>query len=275
MSFFCVSKVFTSGMSIILRFSGILSALGMDRETGFRGWANQKISARRGTIQAMSTAPRLSYSQLGEDAVLQSFLPQGQGFYVDIGSGHPVEGSNTYAFYLKGWRGVLVDPIRSNIELSLRVRPGDQCIPALCTSVSGESRTFFEFETYQYSTLSADRAREVEALGHPLKDQYELQTLSVQDLLPRLLPLGPMFWSIDVEGAEMSVLAGNSWDRFLPDLICIEEWQSPLQAPTEVSQYLAGKGYELVAVCGVSSIYRFALQPVETVTSLEATLNSD
>jgi hypothetical protein len=275
MSFFGVPKVFTSGMSIISRTSGILSALGMDPESGFRAWANQKISVRRGTNQALSTAPRLSYSQLGEDAVLQSFLPPGQGFYVDIGSGHPVEGSNTYALYLKGWRGVLVDPIRSNIELSRRVRPGDQCIPALCTSVSGESHMFFEFETYQYSTLSVERASEVEALGHPLKDLYELQALSMQDLLPHLLPSGPMVWSIDVEGAEMAVPTGNSWDRFLPDLICIEEWQSPLLAPTEVSQYLAGKGYELVAVCGVSSIYRLAVQPMETVTAFEATLNSD
>ena len=47
-------------------------------------------------------------SQCEEDEILREFLPGG-GTYVDIGAGEPVQCSNTWAFYERGWRGLLVE----------------------------------------------------------------------------------------------------------------------------------------------------------------------
>ena len=51
-----------------------------------------------------------SYSQFGEDAVLQHLLKKSTGTFVDIGAYHPVLYSNTYAFYRRGWSGIVIDP---------------------------------------------------------------------------------------------------------------------------------------------------------------------
>jgi hypothetical protein len=39
------------------------------------------------------------YSQFGESEILVRYFQDGKGFYLDIGSGDPVRGSNTYFLY--------------------------------------------------------------------------------------------------------------------------------------------------------------------------------
>src|SRR4051812_41063504 len=56
---------------------------------------------------------RPSYAQQGEDLAVASIfglLGVGRPTYLDVGAGDPVEGSNTYLFYERGCRGVLVEP---------------------------------------------------------------------------------------------------------------------------------------------------------------------
>ena len=43
--------------------------------------------------------------------ILASFFEgKKNGFYVDIGAYHPKRYSNTHHFYIRGWRGINVDP---------------------------------------------------------------------------------------------------------------------------------------------------------------------
>lgn len=49
-----------------------------------------------------------SYSQVGQDQWVYDRLGD-RGVFLDIGSGHPVERSNTYGLELVGWVGALVD----------------------------------------------------------------------------------------------------------------------------------------------------------------------
>jgi hypothetical protein len=69
-----------------------------------------------------------SYSQEGEDRVLAHVLDIGRrdpGFYVDVGAHHPQRFSNTYAFYLAGWRGLNIEPRPGSLSLFQRLRPRD------------------------------------------------------------------------------------------------------------------------------------------------------
>ena len=53
-----------------------------------------------------------SFSSDGEDVVLMKYLSRiKKGYYIDIGSHHPVKHSNTFLFYLLGWKGVCIDPL--------------------------------------------------------------------------------------------------------------------------------------------------------------------
>src|SRR5205085_2313829 len=52
-----------------------------------------------------------SFSSAGEDMILRHAIGSDkmEGFYVDVGAYHPVILSNTYFFYLNGWRGINLD----------------------------------------------------------------------------------------------------------------------------------------------------------------------
>jgi hypothetical protein len=51
-----------------------------------------------------------SYAMDGEDIAIQKYVKHtNNGFYVDVGSHHPLQRSNTYLLYQTGWRGINVD----------------------------------------------------------------------------------------------------------------------------------------------------------------------
>ncbi|HKH95889.1 MAG TPA: FkbM family methyltransferase, partial [Beijerinckiaceae bacterium] len=65
----------------------------------------------------------LFYAQNLEDYHLaEAFADQADGFYVDIGAGHPVADNVSFWFYLRGWRGLVVEPQRRLAELYPHVR---------------------------------------------------------------------------------------------------------------------------------------------------------
>lgn len=205
--------------------------------------------------QIRRTYPLKSYSQFGEDIVLQHLLPDQVGTYLDIGSGHPIVGSNSYLLYQRGWSGVLVDPIESNISESKVARPRDICIQAACGQDSTESVTFYEYDIYEYSTTSLERVNELKKLGHFVNNTYTVKSVHVNDLFELIEAKLPLVMCIDVEGREFDILQQIDWNGFVPDFIVVEEWEPPLTRETEISKFLSEHGYRVRGVAGMSSIY--------------------
>jgi ribonucleotide monophosphatase NagD (HAD superfamily) len=68
---------------------------------------------------------QLSYAQNLEDYHLDLvFAGQDAGTYVDVGGGHPVADNVSFWFYLKGWRGLIVEPQRALAEAEAIVCTG-------------------------------------------------------------------------------------------------------------------------------------------------------
>ena len=63
--------------------------------------------------------------------LLRAFGEQPHGFYIDIGAGHPVYDNVSFAFYLRGWRGITVEPNPWLAQLSEAVRPRDIRVQSL------------------------------------------------------------------------------------------------------------------------------------------------
>ena len=62
--------------------------------------------------------PKKSYSMFGEDLIIKKiFKNKKNGFYVDVGCYHPIDGNNTYLLYKKGWTGINIDLNQTSIEL--------------------------------------------------------------------------------------------------------------------------------------------------------------
>ena len=199
----------------------------------------------------------MSFSQFGEDRVLRVLFPESAGTYVDVGAGEPASGSNTYAFYRAGWSGVLIDAVSRYQRWSRVLRPRDDFRLGLCSSASGQTE-FFEFKQAQFSTTDEARATQLIDSGRILAASYPVTSLAIRDLPLTCQPADPCFFSIDVEGAEMSVLDSVDWERTRPAAICIEELEFSLGEPSLVGRYLGDRGYRLEARVGLSSIYLHA-----------------
>ena len=202
---------------------------------------------------------RKSFSLMGEDNVVADFFSSAgvKGNYIDIGSGHPCWGSNTYLLYKRGWTGLLVDPIQTNIRMSKYLRRRDVSI---CAGVGNQQNEllFFQLEPYEFSTFDEETVknrisdRQIRVVG-----KYSVPIIEFGNLpLIRELDFSmPTFLNIDTEGFDFDILKMINLETYPFALICIEEWESPLEGNTKVQDFLAKYRYRLIARLGTSSLY--------------------
>jgi hypothetical protein len=191
-------------------------------------------------------ANRKTFSQSGEDLIISKWFHNEKGRYVDVGSGEPIRGSNSYLFYRKGWRGILIDPIKSNNGANRFLRPSDKSINALIGPKA--SRNFWIFEPYQYSTMDEKVAKDLISFGKiKFVKKAILNTVPLSNIVFESSPTDPTFLTIDVEGVELDVLKSNDWEKFKPRLICTEVWFSETDDKNiSIEGYLAAFGYACV-----------------------------
>ena len=203
-----------------------------------------------------------SYSQEGEDGILRRvFAGQPTGFYVDIGAHHPKRFSNTYSFYLLGWRGINVDPAPGGMRLFNKLRPRDVNVEAAVAN-GHETLTYHEFEEPTLSGFSRPMSLGRDERGpYKIIRQREIKTVTLAEILDEHLPDGQTidFLNIDVEGLELEVLESNDWTKYQPTIIMAEDLgihQMPTNGESPVERLLRQLGYELFAKTVNTLIFR-------------------
>ena len=196
------------------------------------------------------------YSQFGEDAILEKYLKEDKGFYLDIGSGDPVRGSNTYFLYKKGWKGILIDPLTRNIFSSKVIRGKDKIIQGL-VGATNKSYTFFEMYPYEYSTTNDEIVNDlINERRAKLVKKVQLHTYSVSDLRLYITLDQPSLLSVDCEGLDLEVLKTIDLKTMKFRVICAEDFDfNPVSKSSAINHYLIENGYEIVDRAGPSSIY--------------------
>lgn len=195
------------------------------------------------------------YSQTGEDQLLRKYLPENNGSYVDVGSGQPIRGSNTYFFYKLGWNGTLIDPVKFNSRLTKLFRRRDTFVQNIVSSRNIPLK-LYEFYPAEYSTIEKSVAEDLINRGIKLTREVNLNPVSLASFNLTCQPLDPIFLSIDVEGHDLEVLNSNNWFAFKPRVICIEENISDnRQEGSKITNYLMAHGYKFVESTDLSSIY--------------------
>lgn len=196
-----------------------------------------------------------TYSQWGEDVMLKFIFRKGNGTYVDVGSGYPTWGNNTYLFYKRGWKGVLVDPISTNIRLSKLLRRRDVSICSAVGEFAGEI-TIYQFDPSEYTTTQREVYENLLKNENVIfRGEKQVGMTTLREIFTRINIEKPLILSVDTEGYEIQVLRGNDWVRFKPDVICVEEWVNPVHNRTEIRDYLENRGYKLVMYNGLSAVY--------------------
>jgi FkbM family methyltransferase len=194
--------------------------------------------------------PPLSYAQRFEDFYLmRCFGERADGFYIDIGSGHPVYDNVSFAFYLKGWHGITVEPNSWLSRLSRAVRPRDKHIEALVGSSSGRATFYRVHEFHGLSTMIEDHARAALSEFGKSADAIEVPRTTLSALCADAdAPASFDFLKVDVEGAEAQVLKSGDWQRFRPKIVVVEAL-APYTLASAFDQwepFLAGHGYSYV-----------------------------
>lgn len=196
------------------------------------------------------------FSQTGEDKLIAKWLPETFGLYIDVGAGQPVRGSNTYHFYKRGWRGILVEPIANNYWMLKVLRKSDTVIRCLVSTTKGTTN-FYEFVPYEYSTTIPAIAEKLKVRdGVRFIHVLPIKALPLSELAPEMNPEYPTLLSVDVEGADFEVLQSNDWTKTLPRVICVEELDSKnTESNSVIRSYLENLNYTLVATTSLSSIF--------------------
>jgi FkbM family methyltransferase len=164
----------------------------------------------------------ISYAQNCEDVILHRALQSiSKGFYIDVGAGDPELHSVTKAFYDAGWSGINVEPLPLRFSRLVDERPRDINLGIVITDTDG-SVPFFAVDGYdELSTTAPERVAAIKEMGRGMREsKVESRTLAAvcEEFAPREIH----FLKVDVEGAELSVLAGGDFGRFRPWILVIE-----------------------------------------------------
>lgn len=195
-------------------------------------------------------------AQEGEDALLKRLLKKyykTPGFYVDVGAHHPTRFSNTYHYYLNGWRGINIDPIPGTKALFDQQRPGDINLE-LGIANQTDTLTYSVFKEPAFNTFDPQSVAYAETRTQKIAEQ-SIQVRPLASVLDVYLPEGTdiTFFSIDVEGLELAVLESNNWDKYRPKFVIAEALTK--SALNCLSAYMDSVGYEKVASTKNSYFY--------------------
>ena len=86
--------------------------------------------------------------------MVEFFRNRHKGFYVDVGAYHPINHSNSYKYYLKGWRGINIDPNEKAISLFQKTRPKDINLLMAIGDITGEIEYYSFLNDDSMNTVS-------------------------------------------------------------------------------------------------------------------------
>ncbi len=199
-----------------------------------------------------------SFAQAGEDVIAASLIKKRKGIYVDFGAYHPKQFSNTYYFYKKGWRGVVIDPNQKMEAAFKRCRKRDVFVN-LGVAGKKDIMEYILFDEAACNTFSAEVAEEYKKAGRKIRGKKEIGVMPLNIILDKYLPKGmPIdLLSVDVEGMDLEVLKSLDWENRLPSVVIAEDlnfdWRS--SKSSEVVKLLVDLGYDLKGVTPYSLVF--------------------
>lgn len=200
------------------------------------------------------------YSQFYEDYILSYvFRDVAKGTYVDVGAYDPDIDNVTKYFYLKGWRGVNVEPNPDHLAALQRSRPEDANLGVGISDVAA-TLTFYKFERRAsgLSTFDPDTAARHKQAGFTYED-LTIPVVTLTEALGRVdvVKGGFDFLNVDVEGFERKVLSGLDFTKHPPKVIVIEATAPLTEEPTQQKweDLLLANGYSFALDDGLNRYY--------------------
>ena len=104
--------------------------------------------------------PKKNYSLFGEDKFINNYFKnKPNGFYIDVGCYHPLDGNNTHTLYKKGWNGINLDINFYSIELFNFLRKNDINIQSGVSNKKNKLTMYYRKEINMLNTLNEKIAK--------------------------------------------------------------------------------------------------------------------
>ncbi len=220
-----------------------------------------KFKKAADTLQLRS---KVSYSQSGEDLIADYFFESigiKQPTYIDIGANQPIKGNNTYLFYLKGGKGICVEPDISLISSLKKSRPRD-VILNIGVSVTVAAKAEFYFFDGHYSawnTFSKEDADKKSKESGIAYRQSQVQLETVENIADEYNFQKVNFISLDVEGLDLAILKSIDFNKLRPELLCVETIEfslnNTINKNQEIITYMLTQGYRVYADTNLNTLF--------------------
>ena len=208
----------------------------------FKRWVNKNI--------------KLSFSEFGEDLLIQILTKyKRNGFYVDVGSNHPITNSTTFNLYLKGWTGINIDGNEELINKTKKIRKKDISLSRLISSVSKDVE-YIKFSNDKLNSINPNIVVEWNKSEIISREKRSTQTLT--EVLKEFYPNGRSIdvLSIDVEMHDFEALISLDFELFPVEIVVIEMHNYCFNSENQISKYLDGLGYKLIYFSGVNGFFK-------------------
>ena len=201
------------------------------------------------------------YSQWGEDRFIKDFFKnKSKGFYVDIGSFHPIMYSNTCCLFDIGWSGMNIDINQTAIDMFNIIRPNDYNICAAISDKEEKKDIYFDGPFSPVNTITKSFYEDSnKQISFKYLEKKKIITKKFNDIIKNIIDLPKInFLNIDCEGHDYSALRGFNLKLHNPDLVCIETHHvdnSEIIEYRELLRLLQDHNYTKIKKYGPSSIF--------------------
>jgi FkbM family methyltransferase len=187
------------------------------------------------------------------------FKGKGEGFFLDIGAYDGKAYSNTYILEQIGWKGVCLEPL-PDVFARLRRNRRCDCYNLAMSDESGEGADFIRAAGVE--TLSGLESKM--APGHQdwiirekgTVEHIKVNTITFGDLMSRYPGISLVdFLSLDVEGAEMSILESIDFSVYRFGLISIESIDETPGESEKLRAFMREKGYGVLLDVGLDLMF--------------------
>jgi len=196
-------------------------------------------------IKHKSFIKKKSYSLDGEDSFVEKYFKETPvGFYIDVGCHNPIYLNNTFLLHKKKWKGINIDTSQFAIDLFNYMRPNDLNYNCAVSNKNENVKLYFQKEFSLLNTIEINHAKKF--MQGNIKEKI-IEAFTLDEILNRSIYKNSKidFLDIDVEGADLKVLEGLSFDKFKPKLICVEIHEKKIEE-SEIYKFLIEKKYKLI-----------------------------
>jgi FkbM family methyltransferase len=211
------------------------------------------------------------FAQHGEDRKLNELLKDKQAvFWVDVGAWEPVVDSVTKFFYERGGTGINIEPLPEYFKMLVEDRIGDVNLECAVSDTGGGAL----HELYRLAAPNCGATPQTglstfdtrNAVDGMTRTGFEMTKIKVPvytlaEICAEHVPPGQHidFLKIDVEGWEEQVIRGMDWERWRPQILCIEATRPSSNIPAwDWEPLVLAAGYRFLEFDGLNRFYRDA-----------------